>query len=159
MATRLLEDCAKNDRARFICLVEESECLLRFRHLAHIWVKLPVTTLDHLTNPKASADRWLEAANAMKPALAELASTRRDRVLSARDVALLPRQCKGLDPFRKWLRKDQQVQRRVANAWNSLVWENWDRASSGTSVVPLMGSSTMSSDDLWMYCVQESYPD
>lgn len=45
MATRLLETCVKTSRVGFLSLGEESEDLLRYRHLVHIWITLHVTTL------------------------------------------------------------------------------------------------------------------
>jgi len=128
MMTRVLEKCADNGRARFVCLRQNSECLLRFRHLVHVWIKLPVTTRGALINDgrKPYIDRWVSAANDMRPALFELASRKKDLRLEAHEIASLPEARKDLGPFADWLREDQQVQKRVADAWNSLAHENQD---------------------------------
>ena len=39
MATKLLDACAKTGRVRLLHLLKHSECLLRFRHLVHVWIK------------------------------------------------------------------------------------------------------------------------
>lgn len=62
----------------------------------------------------------------MRPALFELASKKKGLRLEAHEIASLPEARKDLGPFADWLREDQQVQKRVADAWNSLAHENQD---------------------------------
>ena len=153
MATSLLEACANQGSVPLVCLVRDSECLLRFRHLAHMWVKLPVTTrgamLDYGWEPHF--DRWMSAANGMRQALMEIASEKDDRKLSASDIASLPDGRDVLDPFAAWLRDDQQVQRRVAAAWNSLVKDGQDLEVPRAFSVQVVNGHTKSSDDHWLY--------
>ena len=158
MATKLLQTCANQGRVRLVCLVGGSNCLLRFRHLAHIWIKLPVTTDDAiLAYEDTYVDRWMSAANGMRQALTELASKKDDRKLSASEIALLPDGRDALDPFAEWLRDDQDVQRRVAQTWNSLVQDGQDLDVPSAFSVQVVNGHTRSSDDHWLYRARLDY--
>ena len=159
MATRLLEACVNNARARFVCLKDQTECLLRFRHLAHIWIKQPVTTENAMLSygNRPHENRWLSAALAMRPALVALASTKKDRALDASDVALLPDGRDDLAPFADWLREDERVQRRVADAWNGVVQEGQDHSVPRAFSVQLVNDPDISEDDSWLYYTLHDY--
>lgn len=80
---------------------------------------------------EAHNDEFLPAANAMRPALMELASSKKDRKyrkLRAGEIASLPDGRKELEAFADWLRKDRQVRKRVADTWNSVVQQGQDRS-------------------------------
>ena len=153
MATRVLETCASQGSVRFVCLLGNSECLFRFRHLAHIWIKLPATTkgavLAHGRKPYSH--RWMSAANGMRPALMELASNKKDRNLTASEVASLPDGRIELEPFAEWLREDEQVQKKVAEAWNDLVQQGLDRSVASAFSTQLVNPPNISSDDFWAF--------
>ena len=68
--------------------------------------------------------------------MAELSSIKTDRLLTASDITSLHGGREDLDPFADWLRKDQEVQSRVANAWNRLVLEDKDGSLLRTLSVP-----------------------
>jgi hypothetical protein len=159
MATRLLEKCVQTDRVRLVCLNKRPECLLRFRHLVHIWIKLPVTTgaavMDYGHFPHQ--DRWLSAAKGMRPALMDFASRRADRTLKASEVAVLPEGRKELEPFADWLRDDQQVQARVADAWNSVVQAGQDLSLPDVFSVQLVNPPNIDWDDHWVSYARHDY--
>ena len=113
MATRLLTACADNSSVRLLCLGEQAGCLLRFRHLVQIWIRLPVTTQRAMMAQglRPHGNRWLTAANGMRPALMDLASKKHDQTLTMSEVASLPDGRKELDPFAKWLGKTSKCKR------------------------------------------------
>jgi hypothetical protein len=159
MATRLLETCANDGSVRFTCLVRASECLLRFRHLAHLWVKLPVTTEDAQTayGRRPHLNVWLSAANGMRPALMDLASRKKDHHLKASELATLAEGREDLEPFATWLRDDQQVQARVADAWNSVVQAGRHLSLPDVFSVQLVNPPEVDSSDHWISHAQHDY--
>jgi hypothetical protein len=158
-ATRFLESCANNDSARFLCLGKESQCLLRFRHLAHIWIRLSVTTAKTMMvyGRKPHLNRWLSAANGMRPALIDFASIRKDPNLTPSEIASLPDGREDLEPFATWLREDQQVQTQVAEMWNSIVREGKHLTLPSGFSVPRVNGSKLSDDDSWIYLTRHEY--
>jgi len=158
-ATRLLESCAKTGSVRLLCLGEESQCLLRFRHLAHIWVRLSVTTATAMMayDHRPHLDPWLSAANAMRPALIDFASSREDPHLTPKEIASLPDGREDLEPFATWLREDQQVQKRVADVWDDIVREGKHCALPTGFSVPRVNGFELSDDDSWIYLTRYDY--
>ena len=159
MATRLLTACADNSSVRLLCLGEQAGCLLRFRHLVQIWIRLPVTTQRAMMAQglRPHGNRWLTAANGMRPALMDLASKKHDQTLTMSEVASLPDGHKELEPFADWLREDQQVQKRVADSWNSVVQEGGHLDLPIAFSVQLANPLGISSDDEWVYSTQYDY--
>jgi hypothetical protein len=98
MATRLLQTCIKHGKVGFLCLGEDSGELLRHRHLVHIWIALRVTTLVQVTRWEESQKAsdlddeqyltgrsifpWVRAANSIRAALIEVASSKEDECLT-----------------------------------------------------------------------------
>ena len=171
MATRLLETCVNVGSLRLLCLAKHSQCLFKFRHLVHIWVKVSVTTQaamfahgrelsSEFTQHSMiirGFDRWLCAANRMRSSLMELASVKEDRKLEAGDVALLPQGRMELEPFADWLRNDTQVQKRVADAWNSVVREGQDCDLPPAFSLQLVNPPDASWDDEWIMESRHDY--
>ena len=159
MATRLLETCATTGRLGFIALKDHSECLLRFRHLVHLWIKIPLTTIGAMLvqGRESYDDRWLYAAKGMRPALMELALSRKDPILTTKEIASLPDGRTELEPFADWLRTDQEVQERVVDMWNSIVRQGQHVNLPGAFSVPLVNGTEISKDDLWLCSCQFDY--
>ena len=80
----------------------------------------------------------------------ELASGKKDRELEAEDIFLLPDGRKELEPFADRLRNDRQVQRRVADAWNSIVQQGQDRVLPTEFTFPLVNPPNKSWADEWL---------
>ena len=160
MATRLLTTCTNNSSVRFLCLGKTSESLFQFRHLVHIWIRLAVTTAWAMMayGSETHLNRWLSAANGMRPALMDFASSRKDPNLTPKEVASLPDGREDLEPFAMWLREDEQVQQQVAYMWNSLVREGQHlNLPSGFFTMPRVNGVDISEDDRWIYLTRHEY--
>ena len=159
MATRLLTTCTNLSSVRLLCLGKTSEFLFQFRHLVHIWISLPMTTQRAMmvAGRRPHGNRWLSAANGMRPALMNLASRKDNPSLTTSEVASLPDGRKELEPFADWLREDQQVQKRVADSWNSVVGEGGHLDLPIAFSVQMANPLGISSDDRWVYSTQYDY--
>ena len=87
----------------------------------------------------------------------DLASKKHDPSLTISEVASLPDGHKELEPFADWLREDQQVQKRVADSWNSVVQEGGHLDLPIAFSVQLANPLGISSDDEWVYSTQYDY--
>jgi hypothetical protein len=157
--TRVLKSCANNANVRLLCLGKESQCLLRFRHLAHIWIQLSVTTSWAMMvyGREPHLNRWLLTANGMRPALMDFASSRKDPNLTASEIAWLPDGREDLEPFATWLREDPQVQKQVTDMWNSIVREGKHLTLPSGFSVPRVNGADISEDDSWIYLTRHEY--
>mgnify|MGYP003715478377 CR=1 FL=1 len=99
----------------------------------------------------------MSAANGLRPALAELAPSRKDRTLTASDIALLADGRKELQPFADCLRADHEVQERVADRWNSIVQDGRDHEPPYVFAVQMITDTKRQWDDHWLLHTQKWY--